>query len=175
MNVLGVDPGVSGALALYAPRSALRTFDIPIFKVKRGNRQASECDAVALADLIDNLRPIDIAIVESVWAMTGDNIASLATLMQVQGVVLGILAAFDIPTETVAPQVWKRAMHVPMGGGMSEAVRKDASRRRASQLLPGFRAQWALKKDHGRAEATLLAVYGAGLRLAPVPFLAAVA
>jgi len=165
MRILGVDPGVSGALALYTPR-AVQTFDMPVFKIRRGRRQASECDAVALADLIARLMPMDLAVVESVWAMTGDNIASLATLMQAQGVVLGVLAALDIPTETVAPMVWKRAMRVPIGGGLSDAIRKDASRRRASQLFPACAPQWEFKKDHGRAEAALLAYFGAEFRAA---------
>lgn len=37
---------------------------------------------------------------------------------------------------------------------------KDGSRMRASQLLPGFASNWDRKKDDGRAEASMIALYG---------------
>ena len=48
---------------------------------------------------------------------------------------------------------WKRALGVQKS--------KDAARARASQLLPAAAAQWGLRKHDGRAEAALLALYGA--------------
>jgi crossover junction endodeoxyribonuclease RuvC len=68
------------------------------------------------------------------------------------GIVLGVLAAHGVPVTLVAPAVWKRAL------GVLKA--KDAARARASQLLPQCAGQWPLKKDHGKAEAALLALYG---------------
>ena len=52
-----------------------------------------------------------------------------------------------------SPRRWKRALHVPKA--------KDAARARASQLLPEAAHQWRLRKHDGRAEAALLALYGA--------------
>jgi hypothetical protein len=39
---------------------------------------------------------------------------------------------------------------------------KDVSRQRASALLPRHSGLWLRKKDDGRAEAALIAYYGAG-------------
>ena len=67
------------------------------------------------------------------------------------GIWKGIFAALGIPCDMVTPQRWKKLLMDGMG------KKKDASRLRASQLFPdvGF----PRKKDHGRAEALLIAEY----------------
>jgi len=62
------------------------------------------------------------------------------------------LASLNIPFTYVTPQVWKKSMSCPKD--------KDAARHRASQLLPKFAHCWDLKKWDGRAEASLIALYG---------------
>ena len=66
------------------------------------------------------------------------------------GIWIGLLAALQLPYSWVRPQVWKQAM------GLGKA--KEPSRLRAMQLFP--RADLRRRKDHGRAEALLLAWYG---------------
>ena len=69
------------------------------------------------------------------------------------GAIHGILAGLGIPYRTVVPVVWKRYFGL-LGQG------KDASRAEASRRLPQHAHHWPLKKHDGRAEATLLALYG---------------
>ena len=69
------------------------------------------------------------------------------------GVILGVLASRSVPLLLVSPVSWKRALGVPKA--------KDGARARASQLLPEAAHQWRLKRHDGRAEAALLALYGA--------------
>jgi hypothetical protein len=69
------------------------------------------------------------------------------------GIVIGLLTALGTPMTFVSSVKWKRALDVPSA--------KDGARARASQLLPQASQQWPLKKDHGKAEAALLALYGA--------------
>ncbi len=69
------------------------------------------------------------------------------------GVVLGILAALDIPTTTIPPRTWQKALDVPAG--------KDGSRYRAAQLFPARAELFKRVKDDGRSDATLIAAYGA--------------
>lgn len=69
------------------------------------------------------------------------------------GAVLGALAALEIPVTHVTPQRWKKALSVRPG--------KDAARLRASELLPEHSNTWKLKKHDGRAEAAMIAYYGA--------------
>jgi crossover junction endodeoxyribonuclease RuvC len=68
------------------------------------------------------------------------------------GVVEAIICSYKIPFSYVTPQSWKKAMQCPK--------EKDASRMRASQLLPKFSHNWDRKKDDGRAESALIALYG---------------
>jgi crossover junction endodeoxyribonuclease RuvC len=63
------------------------------------------------------------------------------------------VASSFVPTEYVSPQKWKRHF------GLTSD--KDESRRAASRLLPKSAHLWARVKDDGRAEAALLAIYGA--------------
>ena len=65
----------------------------------------------------------------------------------------GVLAGLGIPYELVTPQKWKRAMGVPSGD-------KSSSRPVALRLFPSLAAELRLKKDHGKADALLIAGYG---------------
>jgi hypothetical protein len=69
------------------------------------------------------------------------------------GLVRGVLAARAVPYTLVTPVTSKRSLQVPKA--------KDGARARASQLLPASAHLWPLKHHHGRAEAALLALYGA--------------
>ena len=80
------------------------------------------------------------------------------------GAVRGVLAANFIPIEITTPAAWKRALKVTGD--------KDASRARASAIFPAWAGLWSRKKDHGRAEAALIALYGANrlpVRARPEP------
>jgi hypothetical protein len=63
------------------------------------------------------------------------------------GVWLGVLATLALPPTRVQPQIWKRAL------GLGKD--KEQARLRAMQLFP--QADLRRKRDHGRAEAILLA------------------
>ena len=150
--VLGIDPGLSGAFALFTPTTgALVVFDMPTFTLSRGGKTKRDPDATELARLVDAAGPIAHAFVESVGAMPGQGVSSVFAF----GLALGILAANFIPLTMVAPVKWKRALGVP--------AEKDGARARASQLMPAHAGLWSRCKDDGRAEAALIAYYGATL------------
>jgi hypothetical protein len=81
-------------------------------------------------------------------------VVSTGTTMLNYGLLLGILAALEMPFDLVASRTWKSVMLKDMGSD------KDASRLRAIQLAPGTASELKRKKDHGRAEALLIATYG---------------
>lgn len=157
--VLGIDPGLSGALALVGPDGVI-VEDMPIMaNGKGGAKVKNKVNGAALAQL---LRPhaaeIRIAILEQVSTMgqKGDKgprqgMATNGSLMHSLGVIEGVLASLGIPVQLVAPTTWKKAM------GLA-GTDKDVSRAQAQQLFPA--APLARVKDHNRAEALLLAVYG---------------
>lgn len=151
--MLGIDPGLSGAFALFTPTTgALVVFDMPTFTLSRGGKAKRDPDATELARLVDAAGPIAHAFVEQVGAMPGQGVSSVFAFGKVFGLALGILAANFIPLTMVAPVKWKRALGVP--------AEKDGARARASQLLPAHAGLWSRRKDDGRAEAALIAYYG---------------
>jgi len=94
--------------------------------------------------------------------MPGQGVRSMFVCGLGMGVWLGILAALALPHTRVRPQVWKKAF--------SLGKDKEAARLRAMQLFPT--AALRRKRDHGKAEALLLALYGqraSGMRDLPTP------
>jgi crossover junction endodeoxyribonuclease RuvC len=153
MLIIGIDPGLSGAVALYNTETgALVVEDIPTLALTRGGKAKRDVNVPELARIIDAAQP-DRAFIEAVSSMPGQGVSSVFKFGEVLGIIRGCLAF--VPTASVPPAVWKRAMGIPSGSG------KDASRALATNLFPRHSSLFARVKDDGRAEAALLAVYGA--------------
>src|SRR5262249_15174798 len=89
-------------------------------------------------------------IIEEAQAMPGQGVRSMFTCGLGFGVWLGMLATLWLDHTRVRPGVWKRAL------GLSGD--KEQACLRAMNLYSA--ANLRRKKDHGRAEALLLAYYG---------------
>ena len=153
MIVLGIDPGLSGALAFYDTVSeALVVMDMPTVEVTRNGKSKREVSPALVADMVAG-KGVEKAFMERVSAMPGQGVSSMFSFGRSSGVVEGVLAAYEIPTTLVTPQAWMKAMGVRAG--------KDGSRERAMQLFPQYADQFARKKDNGRSDAVLIAKYGA--------------
>lgn len=158
LRYIGIDPGISGAIAVIGAAGAVEFFDTPILQIKSGKSLKNIIDANAAALLLQSIHP-SYVIIEKVWAMTkGAGGASMGSTSAFNfgmgfGIWLGIIAALQIPHEQVAPVTWKRRLMLDMG------QEKDASRLRAMQLFPQASGSLNLKKHHGRADALLLAEY----------------
>jgi crossover junction endodeoxyribonuclease RuvC len=158
VRVVGIDPGSTGALAFLTITDGqvvdLECLDIPTHKVAGRSR----LDAYALAREIDarctdDDEPLTAAILEQGGVRPQNGRVGAATFWLGLGEVRGILAAHFVPIETVSASGWKRSLGVTGD--------KDASRARASAIFPKWSGQWARAKDHGRAEASLIALHGA--------------
>lgn len=150
--ILGIDPGLSGALA-FLDAGRLEVHDMPTHTLTVNGKQRRRLDLYQLADLFaESAAQCRLAVVEDVHAMPGQGVSSSFSFGFCAGAVQAIVAAYDVPVQLVRPAVWKRAF------GLTSD--KDASRRRASELLPAFADRWPLAKHDGRAEAVLLALYG---------------
>ena len=154
MRILGVDPGLSGALALLDPDDMTVTVhDMPTFEVKGGKKTRHELNVAAVAKLLAVHRP-NFAFVEKVGAMPGQGVVSMFRFGEAYGALQGVIAALDIPVYFVLPQKWKGRL------GLKDSS-KGAARREATRLFPAYAQTFARVKDDGRAEATLIALYGA--------------
>ena len=164
--ILGIDPGMQGALALYnvdvsnlakfGPAPAVALFDMP-------QAEAKGIDAPKLADTISTIHGLVpegaqlLAVVENVNSrprQAGAFAFGLST-----GIIHGILAAYGIKFDLVSPAQWKPAMGLGRMGEETQAQTKDRARELAQGLFPGLAKQFSLKKHDGRAEALLIAVY----------------
>jgi crossover junction endodeoxyribonuclease RuvC len=152
MKTLGIDIGLDGAIALIENGDLLEVHDMPTVTLERNNKSKRMVNAAELARLIRQAAP-GCAYLERLNAMPGQGVTSMFSMGQSLGVVLGILAALDIPTTTIPPRTWQRALDVPQG--------KDGSRYRAAQLFPAHAELFKRVKDNGRSDATLIAAYGA--------------
>lgn len=160
--VIGVDPGLKGAIARIAwhPASGevyprVLVWDCPIVKAKRGH----EFDVSQMAAVLDEIVESNtecwhptpmVAAVERGIPMPQQASNSTYKQGRGQGLWEGMLAARNIPYELVNPQAWKKALDLTKQP-------KDASRARAAALFPATRERLTRKKDDGRAEAILIA------------------
>lgn len=153
--VLGIDPGLSGAFALYDPEGGLlEVADVPVLESRRSTGKVKRSiDAYEAARLIDVWsRQIGLVMIEQVGIRPGEGAVGAFSFGEGFGLLRGICHAHFLRVETVTPQVWRRAMGVKGD--------KDESRARASVLMPRSTELWRLKKHDGRAEAALIALYG---------------
>jgi len=152
MIIIGIDPGIKGALAFLRDGVVVDVIDAPVVGTGNGPRQ--ELDLPQMARIIDaTVRAETVhAFIEQVGAMPGQGVSSMFSFGRSYGGALGVLAGLFIATTRLTPQQWKREFNVGKD--------KEQSRRRASELMPDATGFWPLKKHDGRAEAALLALYG---------------
>ena len=156
MIVLGIDPGVHGALALLdLAHGLIEVVDMPSVVVRVGKASKTRIAPQALALYVAAHKPSH-AYVEAVHAMPGQGVSSMFTFGQAFGQIEGVLAALGVPVTYVTPTAWKRAMQVTGD--------KGSSRARAMQLWPAHAGSFARVKDADRCEAALLGLYGLRLR-----------
>ena len=154
MNIVGCDPGAFGAIAILDTETRhLTIIDMPIIKAKRGPRVVNQVDPALLAQALrPRIRENDQAYVEKTWAMPGQGVSSSFAFGRAGGVLEGVLATLGATVTLVPPATWTKTMRFFKG--------KDASRERAIELFPEYATMFSRKKDDGRADAALLAVWG---------------
>lgn len=141
-KVLGIDPGQKGALAFLGLDGTIRELeDMPLLgKAVNGH---------LLARLVQGYGPIKMAVVESAHSMPKQGVAGVFTYGVGYGVILGVLAALEIPTTFYTAAEWKR--HFRLNND------KALSRRKATERWPTYADSFKRVKDDGRAEACFIA------------------
>lgn len=152
MIILGIDPGLNGALAFYdTTEKTIDVVDMPTVEVTRNGKVKREVSPALVANAIAG-RGTAAAFLERVNAMPGQGVTSVFSFGRSTGILEGVLAAYDIPTTIITPQTWQKATQVRDG--------KDGSRERAMQVFPAYASLFARKKDDGRSDSALIAYYG---------------
>ena len=158
MTIIGIDPGITGAIAAIFDNGGYQVLDIPVMANGKGKSKVK--NHVNAAGVLDILKSIGHATVyiERVSArpMRDKNnkpvqgSASTFSLGDTFGCLRGVCAAAGYPVEFITPQSWKRHFRLSSD--------KEQVRARAIELFPS--APLGRKRDHNRAEALLIAKYG---------------
>lgn len=139
--IVGIDPGLTGAIALLHDSVLQDVVDMPHYD--------GRVDCQALAAQLMTYQP-DVIVVEDVHSMPKQGVASSFKFGRSLGAIEGAIGALSLPHVKLTPQRWKQKM------GLLKKD-KDASRGLARELWPHKADEFKLKKHDGRAEAALMA------------------
>jgi crossover junction endodeoxyribonuclease RuvC len=154
MLILGVDPGIRGGLAIVlvatngAAPQLVDAIDIPVIGVGAKER----VDPLAIRDWLAPHAP-QHAFIERAQAMPKQGASSGFKYGRAVGAIEAVIACCAIPLTIVEPAIWKKFHRL-------RGAEKEQARQRALQLFPAAHGLLARRKDHGRAEAALLALFG---------------
>ena len=151
MKIIGIDPGLSGAIAILENNKVLDLFDMPV--MSEGKKNKRQLNSAHLSQYIEK-NTLDasktIVVVEQVNAMPGQGVTSMFNFGQTFGAIKGISAALKLPIFFVRPSKWKKHFELLKSS-------KDASRTKAIEMYPSLADKLSRKKDVNKSDAILIA------------------
>jgi hypothetical protein len=156
MRCIGIDLGLTGAIASVDERGDAQVLDMPTVPDGKSRR----IDGRALILLLRQLVPVGVRpvfVIEDVRprpnAARGTTMHSEGSLMRSRGIVEGVADIMGADLRAVQPQSWKRFYALLK-------TEKAASLEKARTLYPAIASDLKRQKDQNRAEAVLIAHYG---------------
>ena len=159
MLVIGIDPGLSGAIAILEDKKVLNILDMPV--MAEGKKNKRQINSAQLVNIIKkNIYKTDeiSVVVEQVNAMPGQGVTSMFNFGQPFGAIKGVCAALELPTFFIRPSKWKKHFELINSS-------KDASRTKAIEMYPSLSDKLSKKKDVNKSDAILIARYYIETRL----------
>ena len=153
MRIIGIDPGLSGAIAILDDLNISDIFDMPVMSKEKKNK--NQLNSAQLVNIIKKNILTDketIVIVEQVSAMPGQGVTSMFNFGQTFGAIKGICASLNLPIFFVRPAKWKKHFDLINSS-------KDASRTKVIEMYPSISERLSKKKDVNKADAILIARY----------------
>ena len=151
MRVIGIDPGLSGAIAVLEDKKVLSIFEMPV--MSEGKKNKRQLNSALLVNIIkQNMKKNEeiVVVVEQVNAMPGQGVTSMFNFGQTFGAIKGVCAALGLPIFFVRPSKWKKHFELINSS-------KDSSRTKAIEMYPNLSGQLAKKKDVNKSDAILIA------------------
>lgn len=172
MIVVGIDIGLSGAMAMVGNFGDASVCDLPTRESGAGNRLSGD----GVHEVLVRWAP-ELIVAEDIRPRpngndktTGNTIHSQGSLMRSRGVIEAVADILGVEVMWVMPQTWKRHYGLILTSMPNEPTHKrldrakEASRHMAMTMLPGMAHALTRKSDHNRAESMLLALYGQARR-----------
>ena len=159
MKVVGIDPGLNGAIAILQDKKVLSITDMPV--MADGKKNKRQLNNAQLAEILrkNTSEGDEISIVvEQVNAMPGQGVTSMFNFGQTFGAIKGVCAALQLPIFFVRPSKWKKYFELINSS-------KDSSRTKAIEMYPYLSDQLAKKKDVNKSDAILIARFFIETRL----------
>ena len=153
MIIIGIDPGISGAISVVENKKILEVYDTPtMIDGKKNKRQINSAQVSSIIKERLNTGKEVVVVVEHVNAMPGQGVTSMFNFGQSFGVIKGICAALNLPIYFIRPTKWKKHFNLIK-------TNKDASRTKVIEVYPEIASKLQRKKDSNRADAILIALY----------------
>ena len=155
MFIIGIDPGISGAICFFEDGKIIDVIEMP--SMAEGKKNKKQVNGNQLFNEIKSrLSGINeekiCVVVEQVSAMPGQGVTSMFNFGQSFGVIKGICSAMQLPIHFVRPTKWKKYFNLIKAS-------KDASRSKAIEIFPKISDRLKRKKDSNKADAILIASY----------------
>ena len=153
MIIIGIDPGVSGAICILTDGKITEIYEMPtMIDGKKNKKQVNgaEITNIFQKELINEKN--SKVIIEHVSAMPGQGVTSMFNFGQSFGVLKGICSAMQLPMYFVRPVKWKKYFNLIK-------TNKDASRTKVIEIFPYISSKISRKKDSNKADSILIAKY----------------
>ena len=149
MIIIGIDPGITGAISVLENKQVIEVYDTPT--MIDGKKNKRQVNGAQVTNIIKESLNKDkdkevVVVVEHVNAMPGQGVTSMFNFGQSFGVIKGICSALSLPIYFVRPAKWKKHFNLIK-------TNKDASRTKVIQIYPGVSSKLSRKKDSNKADA----------------------
>ena len=151
MIIIGIDPGVSGAICILTDGKITEIYEMPtMIDGKKNKKQVNGAEVTNIInkELVSE-KDINV-VIEHVSAMPGQGVTSMFNFGQSFGVLKGICAALKLPVHFIRPVKWKKHFNLIN-------TEKDASRTKVIEVFPYISSKISKKKDANKADAILIA------------------
>ena len=155
MYIIGIDPGISGAICFFENGDILDVIDMPsMAEGKKNKKQVNSAQIYnEISSRIKNIPKNNISVViEQVSAMPGQGVTSMFNFGQSFGVLKGICASMQLSLFFVRPAKWKKYFNLIK-------TEKEASRTKVIEIFPQISGKLSKKKDVNKADAILIASF----------------
>ena len=151
MRIIGIDPGLSGAIAILENNKVVGIYDMPVMaEGKKNKRQLNSAQLVNIIKDNTNIKEEIAVVVEQVNAMPGQGVTSMFNFGQTFGAIKGVCAALNLSIFFVRPSKWKKYFELLNSS-------KDSSRTKVIEMYPSLSSQLSKKKDVNKSDAILIA------------------
>ncbi|AOJ10355.1 hypothetical protein [Burkholderia mayonis] len=158
MIIVGIDPGIHGAIATLTASDFAHVIDMPIRPATRGGKIRNEVDPLALRNELRKLVPAGesgVVVMEDLNAFIGGgklgSTATMASLAATKAVVRTVCELARLPITHVSPKEWQAFYGI--------ATRVESTKKQSLRIAREMfgRELCPLERHDGRADALLIA------------------